>query len=314
MVRMNTVIATHGRCELLARTLASLAEARRPDGFERVIVIENGSDSGARRTCREASGSLPIEYENLSQAGKSRALQKVFDELQSGFVVLLDDDVRVCPMLFEFYADAAARHGEDAFFGGPLLIDYERPPPDWLLDYLPFSVKGWQPRDPESALRWDRFLGANMGLFVARIQKVGGFNPHFGPGAHKRGTDGNPTGQDTEAQNRLLSDGARPVYLAEARVWHWVPKERCTPRWALHRLYRMAMSNAMQEQPPPGPRWFGVPRWMYRRSAQLWWQGHRPLPFLQQPQRFHRKKTFYEWRGRMAGIRRRTILNGSGAR
>ena len=305
MLRFNAVIATHGRSSLLERTLASVAQAARPGGFERVIVIENGSAAGAEKVCRQAEGKLPVEYRHTGQPGKSRALQQVLEALGDGFVLFLDDDVRVCPQLFELYAQAASEHGADCFFGGPFQVDYQGdPPPAWLVDYLPWSAKGWQPDDPTESLKWNRFIGFNYGAFVRRVLEVGGFNPDIGPGAMRAGTAGNPVGQETEMQNRLLADGCRPIYLPGAMVWHYVPGNRCTPRWTLHRWYRMAVTEGMSETKDlEGPRWRGVPRWMYRRAAALWWAAHRPDGSCDKSDRFNRKKQYYEWRGYMAGLR-----------
>jgi len=43
-----------------------------------------------------------------------------------------------------------------------------------------------------------------------------------------------------------------------------VPADRCTAGWALHRVRRLGMSYAIAES-HPGPRLFGVPRWMVRQ-------------------------------------------------
>lgn len=305
MLRFNAVIATHGRSSLLQRTLDSLAKTKRPDGFERVIVIENGTAAGAEKECQRAESKLPIEYQHTVLPGKSRALQQVLETLGEGFVLFLDDDIRVCPQLLEVYAQAASEHGPDCFFGGPFQVDYQGDrPPTWLVDYLPWSAKGWNPADPQESLKWNRFIGFNYGVFVQRILAIGGFNPDIGPGALHAGTASNPVGQETEMQNRLLEDGCRPVYLPKAMVWHYVPHSRCTPRWTLHRWYRMAVTEGMSETKElEGPRWRGVPRWMYRRAAALWWQAYRPNGSCDKSGRFSRKKQYHQWRGYMAGLR-----------
>lgn len=311
VVAMNVVIGTHGRCELLNRTLESLTAARRPEGFGEVWVVENGSDAGARQTCQEMVSRLPVRYEHLEQAGKSRALQHALEIIKQGLVIFLDDDVRVVPELFEIYAAAVAEHGAEAIYGGPLLIDYERRPPEWLLDNLPPSVSGWQPEDPEAALVTGHFLGANFGAYAEAVLRVGGVNLAIGPGAVRAGTSHNPIGIETDMQMRLRGGGCKPVYLPGAKVWHYVPRERCTPGWTLHRHYRTWMTNGMMDQEPyPGPRWRGVPRWMWRRALVLWCGAVAAWVVPSARRRFEIQKKYYQWRGYMAGLRLRDETGG----
>ena len=308
MVRLNVVIATHRRRLLLQRALASLAEARRPEGFEQVIVIENGSDDGTRGVCREAPGGLPVRYQHQAQPGKSRALQSCLEKLGGGFALFLDDDVRVCPDLLTEYADAAQQGGKDTIYGGPLRVDYEdKPPPAWLNEFLPFTARGWEPDDPDEALRYDRFLGPNYGAFVNRILSVGGFNPDIGPGAQFAGTERNPVGQETEMQNRLREDGCRSTYLPNAVVWHWVPADRCTVRWAHQRWYRHGITDGMRDRDSVGgARLGGTPRWTWSVWLRLAASAAAANLIADPRCRFMVKREFSRWRGYMEGRRRQS--------
>lgn len=271
-MRFNVLIATYNRCPMLARTLGSLQAAGRPAGFERVLVIENGPQMGAEDICREASrNGLPVEYHHIAAAGKGRALQHGLNVIKDGFVLFLDDDVRVSPSLLEIYSDAAQRHGARAFYGGPLQIDYEEQPPEWLIRYLPPSAKGWELKDGKKGWKW--FLGANYGAFVEEILSLGGVRANLGPGALSPGTANNPVGQETELQQRMFAAGYEKIYLPEAVVWHYVPKESCTQAWALHRAYRSSITSMMTQDAATmerfghGVQWFGVTRGLWRKLA-----------------------------------------------
>jgi glycosyltransferase involved in cell wall biosynthesis len=246
-MRISVVIATHRRADLLERTLRSLAEARRPAGFDRVVVVENGEPCGAEAACARLAERLPIDYSFQPDPGKGRSLQWAIERLRDGFALFLDDDVRVCDEILVRYAAAAERHGRQHFFGGPLSADREVEPDAWLKDHLPLSVTGWVPDDPRRPLRGNRrFLGANFGAFVPDLLAAGGFLARLGPGAFHAGTQGNPTGLDYELQDRLLRRGFVPVYVEGALVWHFVPRERCSESWILHRVYRQELSRAMR--------------------------------------------------------------------
>jgi len=314
-MKFYVIIATHARTPLLTRTLRSLAEADRPDGFERVIVIENGSNAGARNACQEVKDLLPIEYRHQEKPGKSIALQSVLDDLKEGFAFFTDDDVRIAGNTLTAYQAAASEHGRDVIYGGPLRVDFEgSPPPQWLTDYLPNSVNGWEPDDPYLSLRWVRFLGANYGIFIERINAVGGFDATLGPGAQRAGTESNPVGQDTEIQNRLMSDGCRLHYVPDALVWHWVPPERCTPKWALHRAYRAAITDALRyevrnRRAAAGPMLFGKPRWTWKPWLRLA-TSNAVANLLPDPcGRFLVRLQFQKWRGYQEALRQIAAKN-----
>lgn len=262
-VRISVLIATYARAPLLARTLDSLARVASAETLRHVWILENGSDGEAADVCRSFSDRLPIRYRCNAKSGKSRALQAALPEVADDLLLFLDDDVRVGTDVLDAYRAAASLHGPGHYFGGSLAIDYEEAPPAWLLPYLPRSAVGFTPVPTgDIATCWE-FLGANFAAFATDVRKVGGFDPNVGPGAIVAGTDGNPLGAETVLHKRLFAAGCIPVAVPEAIVWHWVPRERCSPAWALHRAQRNAMTRMLQEC---GQEWhtLGIPRWLVR--------------------------------------------------
>lgn len=300
---VNVVICTYGRCDLMRRTLESLAGVNRPGGFEQVWVIENGSDDGTRGVCEQMRGRLPLKYVNLPQKGKSRALQYALEAIGRGLVIFTDDDVRLAPESLVAYVKAAGHHGPGCFYGGPVYIDYERQPPGWLLAHLPPSVTGWQLDDPDTPITKATFLGANYGGFVEMILKAGGYDADLGIGSQ-----GNPVGEEFEIQDRLLAAGCRGVYIPDAKVWHYVPKVRSSPKWTMRRHERIWFTSALtgqnQEQ-YQGTRLFGVPRWMWKRLAGLWIKALAANLIVDAQKRFNIQKQYYQWKGTVRGVRLR---------
>jgi GT2 family glycosyltransferase len=296
----NVVIATYKRPKMLQRTLTSLEQAERPSGALRIIVVENGERAGAEEIC--TASPLPVEYQFVQQAGSGRARQHALDLVSEGFMLFLDDDVRVSPNLLVEYERAVERNGPNAFYGGPIVAECEQPPPDWLRQFLPPSVIGW---DSENSWPW--FLGANYGAFAEAIRKVGGLSLTLGPGALRPGTGGNPTGLETELQTRLVAAGYKQVYVPDATVWHFVEAESCTPEWALHRRYRNAMSKALREDAWYKDRlsFMGVPMWMYGRLLKSF--GRTAILALagDPTDRFRSRYELQGWRGRIGGARLR---------
>ena len=108
------------------------------------------------------------------------------------------------------------------------------------------------------------FLGANWAAFASDLKEVGGFDPWFGPGSAT-----GSTGQEQAMQRRLLGAGLHGRYVPHAEVWHWNPKDRCSPRWALHRAYRNGVKYGLQARLPADTvRVWGYPRYAVRSAAE----------------------------------------------
>jgi len=251
------VIRTVGRCDLLARTMQSLVDAGVARFPLEVVVVENGGTQHASHLTESFAQSCRVQYMAIPEAGQAVASNAFIFDHPGTFAWFLDDDVRVTAEAIEAYDQAArkAQQGSE-YYGGPLGIDYEAPPPDWLVPYLPRSARGWFPQDEEDGQTPPIFLGANWAAWTDDLIAVGGFDNQFGPGQLA-------VGAETVLQKRLLQRGMRPVYLPQALVYHWVPRSRCSPRWAIQRAYRMGVTEGL-EQTGDEAFLLGYPRWMYR--------------------------------------------------
>ena len=233
------MLATAGRPDLLARTLASLATCQRPQGYRQTIVIENGAKRGAEDVVRSADRSLNCRYRYVEEGNKSAALNAGMADVgeDRALIVFTDDDVRFAPCTLTAYADAAAKESAGGvFYGGPTEVDYEEEPPQWLKKYFPTSARGWTPKIDDGGGREIRaiyFMGFNWAAYACDIRAAGGFDPNRGPGAAS-----GSTGQEAEMQGRLKRAGAKPVIVSDARVWHYVARERTTQQWLIDRAFR----------------------------------------------------------------------------
>lgn len=232
------IIPTYCRNSLLERTLHSLSGCVLPDGLQRVIVAENGKLPGAMPIVEQFKDSLPVEYRYTPTANKSRALNEALQIVGDGFIIFYDDDVRIHPENPRAYARAVEGWKRGRAIGGRCNVDYEEAPPRWLLKYLPPSAKGWSKGGAACELPWPQGAGFNWGAFAADIRAVGAFNENRGPGTRARG-------QETDMQHRLGRAGVSGWYLPEAIVWHYVPKERCSPEWTLERTGQTAAFSGM---------------------------------------------------------------------
>ena len=109
------------------------------------------------------------------------------------------------------------------------------------------------------------FFGANWAAFSRDLIDAGGFDGRFGPGAST-----GATGQETHMQDLLVRNGVEPVYIHEAVVWHFVPRSRSSPEWALDREYRNTIASEMRQPfAGEGIAMAGIPIWLFRQYVEL---------------------------------------------
>lgn len=267
---LHIVIPTHGRPNLLKRTLDSLAECAIPETLVQTIVIENGGRNGAKQVVAEASPNIRARYRFTPKGNKSHALNLALEDINDGLVIFFDDDIRIAPNLLEAYRSEAGEFGEGHYFGGPFDADYEKAPPEWLKEYLPPSAVGWQLSADESSTPTSvSFYGCNWAAFASDLENIGGFDVELGPSCVA-------TGEETDMQIRLKAGGAIPRYVAAAKVWHYVPADRCSVEWAIARAYQAAAGSAMLKRKRNLSRlkylWKAV-SWKFSP----WWALHRSM-------------------------------------
>jgi len=234
-------IATAGRIDLLERTLKSLVDCNLPAGYRGAFVIENGGRRGAEEVVRSFNPRWNIQYSFREAGTKSAALNSGVSNISSGFVFFTDADVRFHSGALQHFAQGIETQSSTLFYGGAVEVVYEETPPDWLIDYLPHSAKGWSPSDDRDLER-SLFLGCNWGAFAEDLNAAGGFDVSKGPGASN-----DSLGEEADIQRRLLQAGFSRRYIPDAIVSHYVPKDRCSMEWALDRSFRKGVESGISK-------------------------------------------------------------------
>jgi GT2 family glycosyltransferase len=292
-MRLYVIIATCNRTDLLRRTFGTIAQAAIPASLERFIILENGSTGTADPVAREFGDRLPIELK-VYPPGRSKAYLAELERLKDGLAIFLDDDVRVAPTHFDAFDRAVNEHGHGGVYGGAVIAEYEQAPPDWLLPYLPRTAQGWDPPDPAKDYQW--FLGPNYAATIPSILEVGGFDPDTGPG-----TDCH-VGDEMELQRRLYRSGRKRIFLKDAPVWHYVPRQRCSTEFVLNRLRQEAKLEGLGEYRPTDPRIAGLPRWLWIKLAVARLGGLRAGLTSDEQRRFLVRRPYFRWLGYRDGV------------
>ncbi len=255
--RLSVAIATAGRPDLLRRTLQSLAACTKPAGYFETVVVENGTRGQAEQVVAEFRSSLNARYLYVARANKSAALNAALESGNFGLVFFTDDDVWVESETLAAYERAAREIAGGCFFGGATVAEYEAPPPEWLVNYLPRSAREWHWQGPGNEVTGPGFLGFNWAAFASDLRAAGGFDVSRGPGTES-------TGQETDMQRRLLASGLKGIYVGEAVVRHFVSARQCSPQWVIERKYRHGIEMGRLSA-ANRPAIFGYPLWIVRR-------------------------------------------------
>ena len=306
--RIQVLLATTGKNTSLAATLSSLADCVLPDRYNGVTIVENGPAQGAQSIVESAPQRLRATYLHVDQANKNVAINAGIKSLDdSTLVIFTDDDVRFSDNILVKYAEVTEHIENGEYFGGPTGVDYESPPDEWLIPFLPPSARGWSPEIEETDLGPGVFLGFNWAAFAGDIRRTGGFDPQLGPGSPIG------IGDETDMHIRLQRIGVKPTFLPDAKVWHYVPKRRCTKKWIIRRWYRRGMCESLYGGPYGSQELFGVPRWRLAKWVGYIWRYVIALPFGRE----HRLKARIElsrYTGMIYGIRNTDRIRGDKGR
>jgi glycosyltransferase involved in cell wall biosynthesis len=237
-VNATVAICTWNRAALLDATLASIERMRVPDGTSwELLVVDNASTDATASVLDRWRSRLPLRSVRESRQGCSHARNRALDEARGALLVWTDDDVQVEPDWFAAYLDAAARHPQAAFFGGPVDPLFASPPAPWFAANLDVFAAALALRaDPPGGgplLRDASHVPycANLALRLALCR-----GHRFDTEVGHRGTV-RMGGEEVKLVEALLAEGRHGVWVRDARVRHHIPAERTTLRF-LREHYR----------------------------------------------------------------------------
>ncbi len=266
MSHVTVAICTYQRCDLLGKALASLAACEPIQQPWELLVVDNGGDPKVQQLTESLCHRLPAVYVAEPELGHSRARNRAIDSASAPVVLFTDDDVTFDRRWLVRMVQAIGQHDDCDFWGGRIEAVWGMPKPTWydparcpmLDDVLVHYDQGphsrrWEPdADPP-------FFGANLAVRVEAVRRVGYFDTSVGHrGAQMIG------GDDSLMIDTLTRSGSRGWYVADALVFHPVPPQRITRRYARQFAWRQGWisvaahrrSSQNAGQPDRLPRWF----------------------------------------------------------
>lgn len=265
-MRLDVVIPTHNRADLLPRALESLLTADRPDGLDVGVTVVDNRSTDATRAVVESfiprfGGGLHYIYE--AKPGRSHALNAGIAATGGELVGMIDDDEEVDRGWLVTIATAFEDPTVD-FIGGPYLPRWGGERPDWLGRAYGSAI-GWA----ESGQVPQQFgpgcdamlMGGNAVIRRPVLDQSGPYSVDLGrtPGGRLLSCE------DEDMFARLLAIGARGFYRPDLVIHHYVPPERLTKRYFRRWCFWRGVSLGVLDGRRPAPVRYllGVPRYLF---------------------------------------------------
>jgi glycosyltransferase involved in cell wall biosynthesis len=270
-LRVSIVVCTHDRRGLLARLLASLADAAVPRGAAvEVLVIANACSDDTPRVLADAEAPLAVKGLRLRWAeepvrGKSHALNLALTMLEGDAAAFIDDDHRVDPGFLVNIEKALRKHPTVNLLCGRILPDWDGREPAWVHDQGPYRlypppVPLFDAGDEERFLETEEFKpgGGNLIFRLPLLKTLGRFSSELGPRGHDLAG-----GEDSEFLQRALDRGERLLYLPNILQFHHVDLARLR----LSKLVRLSYQRSRASARIHAGDGSGVPLFLWRKLA-----------------------------------------------
>ncbi len=264
---VTVAICTWNRAQSLARTLDSLVAMKKPPGLHwEVVIVDNNSTDTTAQCIQSYVTQLPVVSVFEKQAGVVYARNAAIRNSRGKYILWTDDDVVVQEDWLIAYLDAFERHPQVALFGGPIYADFEGQVPTWL-------EKGWEAvkiaychndmSDEEIPLveHPPGFLpyGANFAIRSIE-QKKELFDLRLGYMPSRP-----YIAEETGMMKKVLSSGAKGMWIPAARVRHINGQDRLTLKYVRGYYERQGRTWKASGPSLPGRRFFGSPLWLWRQ-------------------------------------------------
>ena len=223
-MRLDLLIPTFERPELLRATLASVARATQPRAMEVSVTVINNASEPLDLEPGVVAGPYPLRVLHERRRGKSAALNAGIAASTADYIGLIDDDEEIAADWFLVVERALDARQFDFIGGRTTLLPSASGPPWAPPGYA--AVLGSSDNGPQPVLYGPGFEGlldgGNAVISREMLRAVGPYNTSLGPRADRRLC----SCEDEDMYLRLLEAGARGQYLPQLIVHHHVHPDR----------------------------------------------------------------------------------------
>jgi len=263
-MKASVVLCTWNRCEQLTKTLEAMCALRVPAGSEwELLVVNNNCSDATDEVIASFEGRLPVHRLFEPKQGLSNSRNCGIAAAAGELVVFTDDDVFVEPGWLAAYVAAAERWPKAAYFGGPIVPQFESEPPAWMTDHLRLfrnmlGVRDCGPEEREFRGEETPF-GGNM-TFRRSVFEQRRFDPALG-----RSGEGRIMGEEGVLFRHLAEEGIRGVWVPQAALRHFIPCKCFSTKYVWDWFSGHGRTYVRVFGRKPGKTLWGIPRHQIRK-------------------------------------------------
>jgi glycosyltransferase involved in cell wall biosynthesis len=260
-MKISVIICTHNpRRPILGRALEALRTQTLDRGEWELIVVDNASDEDVAGWL-DVQGGIDGRIIRENALGKIRAIARGLAVARGELVVFVDDDNFLEANYLEKSLDIAARWPMLGVWGGRILPEFERTPPEWTSPYWDYLTIRDCPYDQWSNIA-DQYEGMPPGAgLVIRREIALVYAELLKRDPVRMALDRNgkmlTSGADTDMAFTACDLGYGAARLSSLELRHYMPEARFEERYLLRMVegiaYSMTLVAAIRGRPGSQP-------------------------------------------------------------
>lgn len=266
-MKLDVVVPTYNRSNLLRKTISSLMMAKIPKGLEvTILVVDNNSKDDTEQVVREVQADREdkITYIKEINQGLSHARNAGIRAAKGEIIGFIDDDEEIDTNWYNVVAREFSDQNTQ-FIGGPYLGNWSAPSPSWLPPgyHAAIGVVPPKPRSPYAGTFQGNLMGGNAVIRRSVFDIVGLYSTKLG-----RSGKGLLSDEDAEFFRRLRKSQIYGMYVPDLIIYHYIPKERLTKKYHRSWCYWRGVSQGLfdREIKEPVRYVLGVPLYRIGRA------------------------------------------------
>lgn len=244
-VSISLVICTYNNAALLDRALTAILKQQIPSNIKwNVLVVNNNCTDETSLVVDKYIQSQKIPYLSTvfeSKQGLNYARQCGIENTTGDWIGFIDDDCILDPDWVAEAAKFAFSHPDCGAFGGKVILDWETPPPSYVLKY---GYSFAQQNHGMSVTQPDCLVGAGLVINRKAILGTNWTNKQF---LSDRIGKKLVSGGDVEIVLRIRSAGYDIWYNPACKLMHFIPTKRIEYKYLVNINYGLGISQQMSE-------------------------------------------------------------------
>jgi glycosyltransferase involved in cell wall biosynthesis len=253
LINASIIVPTLNRSDSLRLALHSFTCQIYPEKQFELLVVDNGSTDdtlGVVETARSEFPSHNIGYFREPVPGLLSGRHRGAQEAAGEILVFVDDDIEADDVwlsaILETFKDPSVH-----LVGGPSIPRFETSPPRWIEKFFHYrqgrlictELSLLDIGDTEIRIDPTYVWGLNFSIRKQTFFDLGGFHPDCIPKKLQCFQGDGETGLSLKIKGK----GLKAVYVPEAVVYHYIPKERLTVKYFEERFFYQGVCDSFTQ-------------------------------------------------------------------